>query len=89
MQIMPIPLQPNGTPKEALRRLATEIETTFLSEMLKHAGIGKTPMAFGGGSAETQFSSFLRDEQARQIAAVGGLGLAESIFRNVADRIDG
>ena len=36
--------------------------------------------AFGGGAGEEHFSSFLRQAQAEEMAARGGIGLAESIF---------
>ncbi|MFV0334672.1 MAG: rod-binding protein [Tropicimonas sp.] len=74
--------------EEALRRAAQELEATFLSEMLKHAGVGTTPEAFGGGPGEEQFASMLRDAQAREMALHGGIGLAESIFNSLRERAD-
>lgn len=71
---------------QALREAAQELEANFLAEMLKSAGVGKTPDAFGGGQGEDQFASFLRLEQARQMAANGGIGLAESIFHALKER---
>ena len=59
---------------------AKALEASFLSEMLGYAGVGKTPEGFGGGIGEDQFGSFLRDEQARQMVAKGGIGLAEQLF---------
>jgi Rod binding domain-containing protein len=67
-----------------LHRLAEEMETAFLSEMLDHAGLGETSASFGGGVGEAQFASFLRHEQAQAIVASGGIGLAESLFRAMA-----
>ena len=64
----------------ALRLAAQHLEAQFLSEMLKTAGLGETPEAFGGGVGEDQFASLLRDEQAGIMARAGGVGLAESIF---------
>ncbi len=72
-----------------LREAAQELEANFLAEMLKSAGVGKTPEGFGGGTGEDQFASFMRLEQARQMAAKGGIGLAESIFESLKERIDG
>ena len=69
----------------ALRSVAMELETTFLSVMLKEAGIGKPLPGFGGGIGEEQFGSFLRDAYAAEFARTGGIGLAESIFRSLAD----
>lgn len=73
---------------QALRKAAQELEANFLAEMLKSAGIGKTPEGFGGGAGEDQFASFMRMEQAREMSANGGIGLAESIFDALKDRIN-
>ncbi|MBU2992397.1 rod-binding protein [Octadecabacter sp. 1_MG-2023] len=63
-----------------LMDVAQSLETQFLSEMLKSAGVGQTPDAFGGGAGEDQFASFLREEQAKQMTQAGGIGLAQSLF---------
>ncbi|OWU85814.1 hypothetical protein ATO6_02590 [Oceanicola sp. 22II-s10i] len=60
----------------SLKRVAMELEVVFIDEMLKSAGVGAPRGAFGGGPGEAQFASFLRQEQARAIAAKG-IGLAE------------
>jgi Rod binding domain-containing protein len=64
--------------------MARDLETAFLAEMLAHAGLSDTAGAFGGGAGETQFASFLRQEQARLIVDRGGIGLAEMIFRTMS-----
>lgn len=64
-----------------LRTKAAEIEASFLSEMLSHTGLDAVSGEFGGGIGEEQFSSFLRDEQAKAMVQKGGIGLAESLFR--------
>lgn len=69
-----------------LREVAQSLEAAFLSEMLKSAGIGKTPEGFGGGAGEDQFASFLRDEQAMQMTRAGGIGLAEALFDSMIGR---
>lgn len=70
----------------ALRDAAKAMETGFLSEMLKSAGLGKTSESFGGGAGEEQFASFLREEQARAMVESGGIGLAESIYNALKER---
>ena len=70
----------------ALRAAAMELEAAFLSEMLKAAKLGEVPEGFGGGAGETQFASLLRDEQARAMAAAGGIGLAETLFNALKER---
>lgn len=64
---------------------AVELEAAFLSEMLAHAGLGGPTQGFSGGIGEDQFASFLRQEQAAQLAAHGGIGLAESLFHALAE----
>lgn len=66
-----------------LRATATALEASFLQEMLKQAGLGKSRESFGGGVGEEQFSSFLVQEQATAMAKAGGIGLAESIFKSL------
>lgn len=74
---------------DPLFKAAQELEATFLAEMLKSAGLGKVPEAFGGGQGEDQFASFMRTEQARAMAQAGGIGLAESLFHSLKARNDG
>ncbi|WP_425071566.1 rod-binding protein [Sagittula sp. S175] len=71
-----------------LREAATELEANFLAEMLKASGVGETPESFGGGVGESQFASYMRLEQARQMAAHGGIGLAESIYHALKERMN-
>ncbi|WP_425092232.1 rod-binding protein [Tropicimonas sp. S265A] len=66
-----------------LAEVAEKLEAAFLSEMLKAAGVGRPLSVMGGGIGEEQFSSFLRDEYASNLARSGGLGLAESIIRSL------
>lgn len=73
---------PSATAREAqLRKAAVDLEASFLAEMLKSAGLGKSSDSFGGGAGEDQFSSFLVRAQAEQIAKAGGIGLAETLFQ--------
>lgn len=65
---------------------AQALETNFLSEMLKSAGLDSGGGAFGGGVGEDQFSSFLVDAQAQQITNAGGIGLAESLYNALKER---
>lgn len=79
MELTPL-LPPRASPDAHLRQKAQEMEAAFLAEMLAHAGLGSSEGEFSGQAGETQFASFLRQEQARLIAARGGIGLAEQIF---------
>ena len=70
----------------AARKAAQAFEASFLAEMLKAAGLGRTPDSFGGGAGEDQFASFLVDEQARAMTRAGGIGLSETLFRAMMER---
>lgn len=69
-----------------LRQAAEQLETTFLAEMLKAAGVGKSRDHFGGGAGEDQFSSFLLQEQAAAMVRAGGIGLADSLYQALKER---
>ncbi|MCA8883268.1 MAG: rod-binding protein [Rhodobacteraceae bacterium] len=70
----------------ALRRASQQLEAQFLAEMLKSTGLEGSEGAFGGGSGEEQFQSFLRDAQADRMVQAGGIGLAEHIFQALTRR---
>lgn len=88
MEIQSAQLPKTAQTDISLKEAAQELEATFLAEMLKSAGVGKTPEGFGGGAGEDQFASFMRLEQAREMAKHGGIGLAESLFNALKERID-
>ncbi|MFP4239153.1 MAG: rod-binding protein [Rhodosalinus sp.] len=75
-----VPAPSDTADDAALRDAARRLESAFLAEMLKTAGLGRVPQAFGGGAGETQFASYLRHAQARAMADAGGIGLAEQLF---------
>lgn len=87
MDIQPITTSPSR--HDQLMSKAEELEATFLSEMLAHSGLGEMQGTFSGGNGEAQFSSFLRQEQAKLIVQNGGLGLAELIFNSMVEADDG
>ena len=70
----------------SFRQSAQALETAFLAEMLKSAGIFRPSEELGGGAGEEQFTSFLADAQARAIVARGGLGLSDAIERSLMAR---
>lgn len=77
---------PAASGDQALRAAAEAMEAQFLAEMLKSAGLGEARDGLGGGIGEEQFASFLRREQACELARNGGIGLAESIFNALKRR---
>jgi peptidoglycan hydrolase FlgJ len=66
-----------------LRAALDKLESNFLAEMLRSAGVGAPRDGFGGGVGEEHFASFLVSAQADALVAAGGIGLAESIFRSM------
>lgn len=71
-----------------LRAKAAELETAFLSEMLKAAGLSANAGSFSGGNGEEQFASFLREAQAKAMVQAGGIGLTEALFRSLGGQDD-
>ena len=90
MHLPPLAATPPPQPDQAdaMMAKAQEMEAAFLSEMLSYSGLGELQGPFGGGAGEAQFVSFLRQEQARLIVEKGGIGLAELIFRTMAEASD-
>ena len=87
MKITSLP-QPVQTTADKLQAAAVELEATFLAEMLKSAGLGESRDSFGGGAGEDQFSSFLVQHQAQQLAQSGGVGLSEILFNSMMEKFN-
>jgi len=68
---------------QELRDVAKAFEASFLAEMLKASGMGKSRSEFGGGEGEDAFASMMVDEQAQLMVERGGIGLSESIFQSL------
>ena len=73
----------SGAKNANLWKAAQKLEATFLTQMLKSAGLGKPASGFGGGAGEEHFASFLLDEQAKAITKSGGFGLSEQIYQSI------
>ncbi len=71
-----------------LAQAARDLEASFLSIMLREAGVGSPRDAFGGGSGEEQFASFLTEAYAAKIVESGGIGLAERLFQALKGAVD-
>ncbi len=85
----PAGVAPLSRHDQRLMDKARDLEASFLSEMLKYAGLDKQGGSFSGGVGEEQFGSFLREAQARQMVDKGGIGLAESLFQALSRREHG
>ena len=89
MEIRP-PTVSTMSPSDArIWDVAEKLEASFLTEMLKSAGLGEVKSEFSGGMGEEQFSSFLREAQATEITKTGGLGLAETFFHALKEQENG
>ncbi|AVL53109.1 chemotaxis protein chel [Roseobacter denitrificans] len=80
------PSNPAARNDKALREAANKMEASFLAEMLKSAGLGKSSSEFGGGAGEDQFASFLVQEQAMMMVKAGGIGLSEALFESLKEK---
>lgn len=69
---------------EELKETAQRLETTFMTEMLKAAGLGKPVGGLNGGLGEQQFASFRLEQQASAMVKAGGIGLTEALFQSLA-----
>ncbi len=66
------------------REVAEEFESVFLTTMIQGMFEGiKTDGPFGGGHGEQIYRSMLNEQYAEAIASRGGIGLADSIYREI------
>lgn len=68
--------------KDELTQAAQDFEGFFLSQMLQpmFKGLEADPL-FGGGQGEQAWKSMLIDEYAKEIAASGGVGIADQVMK--------
>jgi len=77
------PSAPVGDTREKIAATAKDFEASFLSIMFGQMFQGVEAGEFGGGQGETMFRSFLMDAFAKQTARTGGVGLADSVQREM------
>ncbi len=65
------------------RDTAQSFESVFLFEVLQSMYSGMKPGAFGGGNEETLFRSMMNEEVAKSISRQGGIGIADSVYREI------
>ena len=66
------------------KQAAQDFEAVFLSQMLGTMFEGvSTDGPFGGGQGEAMFRSLMVDQYAKNIAAQGGMGLANAVTREL------
>jgi flagellar protein FlgJ len=67
-----------------IEKTAKNFESSFLSVMLGQMFSGvKTSAPFGGGHGEDMFKSMLTDAMAKQVVKAGGLGVADSVAKEM------
>ena len=78
-------LPPHGTSDPTIaRKTAAAFEGMFVTQMLGQMFSGiSTDGPFGGGPGEEMFRSFMIDEYGKQVEAQGGLGLSDSVQREL------
>ncbi len=68
----------------AAKKAAQDFESVFISQMLgqMYEGIS-TDGPFGGGQGEAMFRSLMLDEYGKQVAAQGGIGIADAVTKEL------
>lgn len=69
---------------EKAKNVSKDFESIFLAQILNSMteGLGQET-GFDGGSAETQWRTLMNEYTARAISSSGGVGLADSVMREV------
>jgi len=74
----------SGRRIEAAARAAQDFEAVYLSFMLQNMFTGiSTDGPFSGGEGEKMFRSQLHQEMGRILSRSGGVGLADTVFREI------
>src|SRR3954468_18267886 len=89
--VSPALTQPAGAASAAelakrgeIHETARKFESQFLSIMLQQMFEGvKTSAPFGGGPGEDMFKSFMTDAMGQQMTRAGGIGIAETVQREM------
>lgn len=71
----------------AIKQAAEEFEAAFITQVLIHSGLGKA-LTMNGGEQMQAFSSFYLEAIAKDMAAQGGLGLAQTFYDKMKTDID-
>jgi Rod binding domain-containing protein len=73
-----------GAAEFKARKAAEDFEAFFLARYLDAMQMGlETDGPLGGGQSEEVFRSVLNDEYAKVIAARGGIGIADTVYREI------
>jgi len=70
--------------RSRVKTAAQDFEAQFLSIMFQQMFAGlKTDGPFGGGEGEEMFRSLMTEAMGKQVAKAGGIGLAETVQREI------
>ena len=70
--------------RDDMKKAAKDFEAFFLSQMLESMFAGvRTDGVFGGGPAEGIYRSLMLQQYGRMISDAGGVGIADSVFREI------
>jgi len=73
-----------STDKSALRETAEDFEAVFLSQMLKPMfETVPTDGFMGGGQAESIYRGMMVEEMGKAITKSGGVGIADTVYREL------
>lgn len=77
------PMASNAIETKA-HKVAEDFESFFISTLLEtmSSGLDVDPV-FGGGHGEAVYRSMLNDEYAHTFAHAGGIGIADSVYREI------
>ncbi|WP_321447079.1 rod-binding protein [uncultured Cohaesibacter sp.] len=76
-------LQTNLSREEQARQAAQEFESVFLSQMLSGMFEGVGGDEFGDSYAQNTYRSLLTETYADEITKAGGIGIADSVMREL------
>ena len=65
------------------RAAAQDFEAVFLNSVFGQMFAGVSEGPFGGGEAAKTWRSFLTDEYAKNFAKAGGVGIADTVYREL------
>lgn len=68
--------------KDALTAVARDFEAAFIAQMLTHSGLAES-LTSGEGKMAAAFGSFYVEQLAERMADQGGIGMAESIYKQL------
>jgi len=72
-----------GRAEVKAREAAESFESVFLFEVLQSMYSDVKPGAFGGGNDEGLYRSMMNEEIAKSISRQGGVGIADSVYREI------